>query len=272
MKPCCILLGDDAEGMFKTSAVRGFLILRTSAFVSIITGLALLSPLAGVSQTPENIRFGGVQSFGFSSSYSPDSSHILIGDAEKRRVWTLGVEYTRLMHQNPWFRLDYEGSVSPLYEESDPTFIGTSVVINGQTVITPTTPIRVTYVTSEPVGSIILGSKSITPVYALFGRQDTYAAEIAPLGLRVSALPHSRLQPGFAVDLGFVVSARDIPVDSSRQFNYMFALGPGIRVFTSRRASWRLDYIYRHTSNAGQGFQNPGVDQGVIRVTVSLHR
>jgi hypothetical protein len=33
-----------------------------------------------------------------------------------------------------------------------------------------------------------------------------------------------------------------------------------------------VEYIYRHVSNAGQGNQNPGVDQGVVRVTVSLHR
>ena len=34
----------------------------------------------------------------------------------------------------------------------------------------------------------------------------------------------------------------------------------------------RAEYIYRPMSNAGQGDQNPGVDQGVVRVTISLHR
>jgi hypothetical protein len=34
----------------------------------------------------------------------------------------------------------------------------------------------------------------------------------------------------------------------------------------------RAEYIYRPMSNAGQGDQNPGVDQGVVRVTISRHR
>ena len=88
----------------------------------------------------------------------------------------------------------------------------------------------------------------------------------------ITALPNSRIQPSFALDLGFVVSARNIPMDEADQFNYMFALGPGVQFFASRQTSWRVEYIYRHVSNAGAGNQNPGIDQGVVRVTLSLHR
>jgi hypothetical protein len=122
------------------------------------------------------------------------------------------------------------------------------------------------------VGTAILGRGGAAPIYATFGRQNTYAAALVPLGGRLSALPRSRIQPSFAIDLGFVVSSRDIPIDDADQFNYLFSFGPGVQVYSNMRSSVRLEYIYRHISNAHQGYQNPGVDQGVFRVTLSRHR
>ena len=246
--------------------------MRKAALVTIAVGLACLS-LQGIAvQAQEAGGFGGVQSFGFSSSFSNDSSHILIGEAEDRRVWTLGAEYTRLLRMGPRFRLDYEGSIDPLYEETDPTDIGTSFVFQGQTFTTPQAPVRVVNVAHGPVGSISTGVGASSPIYVLFGKEDTYAASIAPIGARVTAFPRRRIRPIFGLDLGFVVSARDIPVDQSAQFNYMFSFGPGVELFADSKTSWRFEYIYRHVSNAGAGAQNPGVDQGVVRVTLSVHR
>ena len=246
--------------------------MRTATLVSVLGGLVCLSAFGVRSPGQEPGSLGGVQSFGFSTTYSPNSSHILLGDAERRRVWTLGVEYTRLLHQGPRFRVEYEGSVMPLYEETDPTLIGTAFTLNGQTISTTVPAERVTHVNNAPISTVLIGSGPPIPVYAVFGRQDSHAAAISPLGLRINAMPRWRVQPGFAVDLGFVVSPGDIPVDQSDQFNYMFALGPGIEFFKDRKTSWRFEYLYRHVSNAGQGVQNPGLDQGVIRVTVSVHR
>lgn len=230
-----------------------------------------LSALSGTVRSQEAGSFGGVQSFGVSSTYSANSSHILIGDAEERRAWTLGAEYARLLHRGPWLRFDYEGSIMPVYEETDPTLVGTIFTLTGQTFVSPQQPVRVTYVDHGQVSTLLSGNGPGIPIYALFGRQDTYGGAVSPLGARISALPRWRVQPSLALDLGFVVSARDIPVDQADQFNFMFSFGPGLQVFTSPKASWRVEYIYRHISNAGQGFQNPGVDQGVVRVTVSLH-
>ena len=215
---------------------------------------------------------GGVESFGVSSTWSPDSSHILIGLSEQRRTWTLGVEYTHRLGSGKRFRFDYEGSLQPLYEESDPTEIGTITTIAGRTFITPQAPVRVIFEDRGPVGFIIGAGPAPLPIYAYYGRQNTYAAALSPLGARVSGFPRSRLQPSFALDLGFVVSSRDLPVDLADQFNYMFSFGPGVQVFASPRSSMRLEYIYRHISNAHQGYQNPGVDQGVVRLTISRHR
>ena len=246
--------------------------MRKAALVPILAGIVFtavsICPLRGQDAG----GYGGVRSFGITTSESPTSSRILIGDSRHRRIWTLGGEYTRLLHRNRQFRLDYEAEVMPLFEETDPTLIGTQFTSSGQAIITPQSPVRVTSTTDQPIGSVLAGNGQMVPLYALFGRQDTYAGAFTPLGFRATALPRSRLQPTFAVDLGFVVAARAIPIDAGTQFNYMFTLGPGVQFFTDRHTSWRVEYIFRHVSNAGEGNQNPGIDQGVVRVTLNLHR
>lgn len=246
--------------------------LRKAALVSIFAALTTLAAEGLPCLAQDSASFGGIQSFGLSASYAGDSSHILIGESEQRRTWTAGAEYTRLLRESPHFRLDYEGSVMPVFEETDPTVTGTVFTSSGSQIVTPQPPIRVVSVTHDPVGSILAGSGAIVPIFAQFGRQSTYAAAVTPLGARISAMPHWRLQPSLALDLGFVFSSRDIPVDNSAQFNYLLSFGPGVQFFGDNHTSWRVDYMIRHVSNAGKGDQNPGIDQGVLRITVSLHR
>jgi opacity protein-like surface antigen len=245
--------------------------LRHAALVTLFAELLLVSTSSHPLLSQETAAYGGVSSLGISASYSPDSSHILIGDSRKRQTWTAGVEYTRLLHQNQKFRFDYEGSVSPFFLERDPTVIGTVFNSSGTNIVTQQTPVRVISTTSQPIGSVLAGNGQMVPLYALFGTEETYAAAVSPIGARISALPRSAIQPSFALDLGFVVSAQDLPVDHASEFNYAFAMGPGLQFFTDHRTSLRVEYLYRHISNAGQGDQNPGIDQGVIRVTLSRH-
>jgi hypothetical protein len=240
--------------------------LRKAALVSFFAGMICFTAWG-----QDSSGMGGVESLGFSSTYSPSSSHILIGTSEQRRIWSLGVEVTRRLALGEKYRIDYEGSLLPLFEETDPVVFGSTVTIGGQTFITPQTPVRIIQAIRGPVGTLTENGVS-APVYAILGRQDTYAWSLAPLGARISAFPRSRIQPGFALDLGFVVSNRDIPVDDSDQFNYMFSFGPGVQLYTSPKASWRVEYIFRHISNAHEGTQNPGIDQGVVRVTLSMHK
>jgi hypothetical protein len=241
--------------------------LRKAAGLSLFAAVVCLT-VSCIPASSQEAAPGGTHSFGFSTSYSADSSHILIGNAEQRRIWTLGAEYTHLLHQTSHL---YEASVMPLFEETDPTVAGTMYTYAGQTIISAQPPTRVIYPVRGPVGYVVVSGVS-APITAITGREDTYAGAVSPLGARVSAFPARRIQPSFCLNLGFVASARDIPVDQSAQFNYMFAFGPGLNFFTDAHTSWRLEYIYRHTSNAGQGNLNPGVDQGVIRITISLHR
>ena len=220
--------------------------LRKAALVSIFAGFVCLSGLGNPVRGQEPGGFGG--------------------------VWTLGAEYSHVLRKGPRFRFDYEASVMPVWEERDPTVTGTEFFVSGQEIVTPQTPVRVVNITHLPVGNILTGNDSFAPVYALFGTENTYAAAITPLGARVSAMPRWRVQPTFAIDLGFVFSSRDIPIDDATQFNFSLAMGPGIQFYSDAHTLWRVEYVYRHFSNAGQGNENPGVDQGVVRVTVSRHR
>lgn len=246
--------------------------MRQAALVPLFAGLLLVSASARPLLSQEPAAYGGTSSLGISGTYSPDSSHIFIGTSRQRRIWTAGVEYTRLLHQNRQFRLAYEGTLTPFLLERDPTVTATVFNSSGATIVTQQAPARVVLVTNGPIGAVEAGNGQIVPLYAQFGTEETYAAAVSPLGARISALPRSSVQPSFAIDLGFVVSARDIPVDHAAQFNYTFAFGPGLQFFTDHRTSVRVEYLYRHISNAGQGEQNPGIDQGVFRVTLSRHR
>lgn len=208
------------------------------------------------------------QAIGIDGTLAPDSSHILIGSAENRRTWTVGVDYSHFLWESNSFRFDYEASISPFFQERDPELVGASSP--GTTGITPLPPSRVVTVNDNPIG-IALGGPVPILQYPVYGTTKTYAFAFSPIGARVSTRAFHRIIPSFSVDLGAVASSRDLPVDQSANFNYLFSFGPGLGFYYSHQNGVRLDYIYRHMSNANSGISNPGVDQGVFRLTF-LHQ
>lgn len=252
-------------------------VLLNTPRVAVLAGLSCLfwtiSLTAQSSPSQEHADFGGTQSFGISTSYSPDSSHMLIGEAEQRRTWTFGFEYTHRIGHSQRVRLDYEGSVLPVYEEFDPAVVGLLYTVPGTTNTDPESPpVRVTTVNRGPIGLLTVAKGVTTPIYPIYGNMNTYGGALSPLGARATLFQHHSIQPSFSLDLGFVVATRDIPVENSDQFNYMFSFGPGLQVYSTPQASIRIEYIYRHISNAGQGNVNPGVDQGTFRFTIIRSR
>ena len=221
----------------------------------------------GVSVLAQELS--GRQSCGISSTFAPDSSHILIGDAEQRRVWTAGLEYSRRLWGNGSLRLDYEGSVAPFFQERDPTLVAEYAIINGNRVTVPASGLRVVYANNDPVGGGGFGNT--IPLYPIYGSTKTYAFAISPIGARISGFSSHRLQPTFSTDLGMVFSSRDLPVDDSASVNFLFSFGPGVEILRGNGAI-RLEYLYRHMSNANSGDNNPGVDSGVFRLTLSRLR
>ena len=181
------------------------------------------------------------------------------------------MEYTRRIWEGGGLRLDYSGEFSPLFRESDPTMVATETTVNGSTIVTPVTPTRVIFDDNAQIEEVCVST--CTPAYAVLGKDGTtYAVSLAPIGARAAFLPRRRVQPTFEANGGFLVSSRDIPVDHSALLNYQFTFGPGVQVFASRNTAVRLGYVYRHISNANMGAANPGIDQGVFRLTTSRYR
>lgn len=201
--------------------------------------------------------------------YSPTSSHILIGESRDRKTITGGVEYTRRFASWNKLRLDYRAELDPFFRESDPTADGYEATYQGYTENRQFNPVRVISKSRQPVGCSSYTSDTCVPIYLIYGPDETtYAAAISPLGARVVFAPHRRIEPTFEADMGVVLSSRDIPVDSSASFNYQFAFGPGLQYFITQHQALRLEYVYRHISNANSGNVNPGIDQGVIRLSI----
>jgi hypothetical protein len=209
--------------------------------------------------------------YAISASFAPDSSHILIGRAEQRQVWTLGIEADRTVYSSKSIRIDYFLSISPFFQERDPTIIGTyGTLPDGSVYRFPAAPVRVVTVNGAPLGYLSTGSGAPIPLYPIErSTEKTYAVAVSPIGARLNVLSFGRLQTTFAIDLGTVLSSNSLPVDNASRFNYMFSFGPGFEFFTSRNAAIRLEYLYRHISNANAGLNNPGIDSGVIRLSVT---
>jgi hypothetical protein len=214
--------------------------------------------------------FPARQSFGFSSTFSPDSSHILLGSSQQRRVWTAGFEYGRTIFGNDSLRLDYEGSISPFFQERDPTETGEIATLpDGSTIIFPTSTVRVVDV-NAPIGYLSGYGGPPVPLYPLaHGTEKTYALSVSPLGARLNGFNRSRIQTTFSSDLGLVFSSRDLPIDNSARLNYLFSFGPGLEIFYKKNEGIRFEYLFRHMSNANSGSNNPGVDAGVFRLTIT---
>jgi hypothetical protein len=240
--------------------------MRIKNLATIFLSLCFLGAFGGSVLAQE---LSGRQSFGISSTFAPDSSHILIGDAEQRRVWTAGLEYSRRLWGNGSLRLDYEGSVAPFFQERDPTLVAEYAIINGNQVIAPASGLRVVYANNDPVGGGGFGNT--IPLYPIYGSTKTYAFAMSPIGARISGFSSHRLQPTFSTDLGMLFSSRNLPVDDSASFNYLFSFGPGVEILRGNGAI-RLEYLYRHMSNGNAGYNNPGVDSGVFRLTLSRSR
>ena len=89
-------------------SLKATLVPLKDARVAIIAALLCLAGWGASVWGQEAGGVGGVQSFGFSSSYSKTSSHILIGEATDRTIWTLGAEYTHLLYLDRYYRLQKE--------------------------------------------------------------------------------------------------------------------------------------------------------------------
>jgi len=247
-----------------------------------IFGTVLCSFLAclGISEgRAQGERYSARSTLSVFALYSNDSSHIILGVSENRKLAGIGAGYSLRMAGNSFAEWDWEPEVRPLQLIQEPWARGSVDVVqavgiypagtgpfDGQAMKNCTSA---TTVATTQVAPGDFYTESITQ--QCYSRW-TYAGGISPLGQRVSFAKRHRWQPFLLANAGFVVSPRDVPHTDSSRFNFTFEGGAGLEWFQDHRHSWALDYRLHHLSNAYTGEFNPGIDSQIFRISYRLAR
>jgi hypothetical protein len=244
-----------------------------------VAGLAVLLVLvsAANAQIGDSTIFGSKNIYSTFFEYPNDSTHIVLGRAPDRKLASLGVQYERRLLSNHAFVWRYVAEFRPLVLESDTT---------STLKITTTSPPPLMTFTEQPVATFqcSAGLETISetdPNTGIFysetiqttcGRRWTYAQGLSPAGTRINLLPHRRLQPTASFLAGYLLSAKKIPLDNAGSFNFTFEFGAGLEYYQSQSRSIRLEYQIQHFSNAYTAPENPGVDNGLFKLTYNFGR
>lgn len=238
-----------------------------------IAALALAArPAACLAQDRAgNPTYAPANTLGIAGAYSWDSSHILIGLAERRQLVNIGVSYSRRLTWNRFVNWQYDGELLPVALESDPLTLS----VNQQT-----SPTSGTYVDGGEAPMVTCApfvnnysypgngtTYSGTDVFTCSGRQWTMGEAISPAGMKWNFLPLRKTQPFLDGHGGYMYSTRPIPVDGAGSFNFTFDFGAGVEFYRAQARSIRVEYRYHHISNKDTALANPGIDNGLLQVT-----
>jgi opacity protein-like surface antigen len=255
------------------SQVRPFLL-----FVA----LFLVASTALAQSSDANRFFARKNTFSVFIAYSNDSSHILLGYAENRKLLDFGAGYSRRLFVNHIVDWQYNGEILPVALESD---------LLGQQVDQQTQPTVETF-PANPIGQVISCAVVTTPynyaipnpggsgtttysgtlVQSCTGREWNIGEAISPVGLQWNFLPRLRTQPFFIGHGGYMYTTKAIPILFAGSFNFTFDVGAGIELYRSKTRSIRAEYRFHHISNHGTAPYNPGIDNGLFQVTYSFGR
>jgi hypothetical protein len=211
---------------------------------------------------------------GVFTAYSPDSSHMLLGEAENRKLLDFGVSYNRRLYMNHVVNWQFSGELLPVALESDPVEIVTDY---------QATPIVATYTNKyESVGPCIPFQGTYTYIFpqetftgtekGTCSRQWTTGEAFSPIGFQWNFLPRHKMQPFLVGHGGYMYSTKAIPIPQAGSFNFTFDLGFGVELFRTHSRSLRAEYRYHHLSNHWTAQQNPGIDNGLIQLTYAFGR
>jgi opacity protein-like surface antigen len=225
---------------------------------------------------------GGFYSHGRAFSgfveYSNDSSHMLLGYADGRKISAIGAGFEKRSFLTNGLAGSFVAEVRPFMAITDPTWKGfdlqfpTQPAYSGMVSFSSAVPVDKP-VSSQPVSVILVSQNQIYTGTATYigGTRTTYMSAFSPLGYKLSLNPHHRIQP-FVTGLGgFAVAPRDVPVFNSSTVNFTFEVGTGVEFYQSGTRSCRFEYRYHHLANVGAA-ENPGVDSGVFKVSYAFGR
>jgi hypothetical protein len=218
--------------------------------------------------------YSRLNSFGVLAAYSGDSSHMLLGSAERRKLLLIGISYSRRLTLSRAVGWQYSAELFPVALEGDPL----SVFVNEQSApvkdsfVTPgdppdtCSPMTVNYIFPGQNGETYAG----TATTYCHGRRWTMGQAMSPIGFQWNFLPTRKLQPLITGHGGYMYSTREIPMAGAGAFNFTFGLGAGFELYTSPTRSVRLEYRYHHISNDHTADINPGIDNGLFQMTYSF--
>src|ERR1700749_2129434 len=93
---------------------------------------ALLLPMCvraqNIGARPET-EYGRRNTFSVFADYSNDSSHIIIGQEENRKIGAIGIGYSLRLAHKEFFDFSYEPELRPLTMLRDPVVSGTNTVV-----------------------------------------------------------------------------------------------------------------------------------------------
>jgi opacity protein-like surface antigen len=253
---------------------------RSCLFCILLFVAFVLGPAVGAVSAQTNSDgafYSRRNTFGFFGAYSRDSSHMLLGYAEKRELLDIGASWSRRLILNRVVNWQYSVEVLPVALESDPTVTET-VQFTEPVQGTTSTQIGAALVTCTPVTFSFNGSEpngepySYTETDYCSGRRWTIGEAISPVGFQWNFRPRRKMQPFVDGHGGYMYSTKPIPVYNAGSFNFTFDLGAGLELYRSRARSIRAEYRYHHISNHNTAFTNPGIDNGLFQVTYCFGR
>jgi Lipid A 3-O-deacylase (PagL) len=235
--------------------------------------LLLCSALTSVAQQASDPTYSRLNTFSGFFEYANDSSHIILGNADNRKIGAIGFQYQRRLVHRRLLDFSYTAEVRPGMIESDPEFEAT---------ITFTAPTHsVSQILPSPVDKCVAttyvfngensggGNYADTEVTSCT-RRTVIEQGFSPGGIRISLLPRHRLQPTFSTLAGYMFSTQQVPVTDAGSFNYTFEFGGGLEYYLTQTRSMRLEYQVQHYSNKKTADLNPGVDAGFFKLTYAF--
>jgi hypothetical protein len=246
------------------------------SFLALSLSLLTLPAITAAQAAPAETPFTRLNTFAFFGAYSNDSSHILLGIAEKRKLLDFGAGYGRRLLLNNTLSLHYSAEFLPVALESDPL---------GQLVTKQTAPTAQTFI--EKIGPLVTCAPETnryditlsngityigTQTLYCHGRQWTIGEALSPLGFQLNFRPRHALQPFLVSHVGNMYTTKPIPVSNAGSFNFTLDAGAGVELYRGKSRSLRAEYRFHHISNAGTGQSNPGIDNGLLQITYAFGR
>lgn len=250
--------------------------MKPSAFATFV--LLFLAASIAHAQAGEASGFTRRNTFTVFTEYSNNSSHILMGVSENRKLAAFGGSYARRLWMFRSGDLRYIAEIRPVLMVSDPVFQITYVI----TPVSPPGPASSSTSSSESYLACRPSSsqqtiQDATQSYSVVetttcGRRWTYSQGFSPVGLQYGFRPRHGIQPFVSSTAGYIFSTRPIPTSQAGSFNFTFDFGAGIEFFHNRTRSIQVEYRFHHISNHYTADVNPGIDNGVLKLSYAFGR